>query len=88
MILEEKREPFPLEKALKRIEEILKLLENPNLDLEEALSLYEEGMNLINLCEERLKKARAKVKVILKEKEGYQIETLEKALETLKDGKK
>ncbi|MCS7278686.1 MAG: exodeoxyribonuclease VII small subunit [Thermodesulfobacteriaceae bacterium] len=86
--MEEKREFLSLEKALKRVEEILKLLENPNLELEEALSLYEEGMNLILLCEEKLKKARVKVKVILKEKEEYQIESLEKALETLKNGKK
>lgn len=86
--MEGKREFLSLEKALKRVEEILKLLENPDLELEEALSLYEEGMNLIFLCEEKLKKARVKVKVILKEKEEYQIESLEKALETLKNGKK
>ncbi len=86
--MEEKKEFFSLEKALKRIEEIILLLENPELELEEALSLYEEGMNLINFCEEKLKKARAKVRVILKEKEEYQIETLEKALEIFKNGKK
>lgn len=86
--MEKKKENFSFEKALKRIEEILKLLENPSLELEEALSLYEEGLNLITLCEERLKNARAKVKVILKKEETYQIESLEKALEILKNGKK
>ncbi|QER41724.1 exodeoxyribonuclease VII small subunit [Thermodesulfobacterium sp. TA1] len=74
------------EEALNEIEQILKQLENKNLDLEKAIELYERGMFLIRFCEEKLKKARAKVEVILKDEKGFNLETLERASEILKDG--
>ncbi|MGC9141766.1 MAG: exodeoxyribonuclease VII small subunit [Caldimicrobium sp.] len=74
------------EEALKRLEEIIHHLEEKNLDLERAISLYEEGISLINFCEEKLKQARSRVEVILKDKEGFTLESLEKAKEYLKNG--
>jgi len=76
------------EEALKRIEQILKQLENKELDLEEAINLYEEGLKLIHFCEEKLKNARTRIEVILKDKEGFRFESLEKAYEILKNGSK
>jgi len=76
------------EEALKRIEQILKQLENKELDLEEAINLYEEGLRLIHFCEEKLKNARTRIEVILKDKEGFRFESLEKAYEILKNGSK
>ncbi len=81
-------EKLSFEEALKKIEQILKQLENKDIDLEEAISLYEEGLRLIHFCEEKLKKARTRVEVILKEKEGFRLESLEKAYEILKNGSK
>ncbi len=76
------------EKAFKRLEEILKLLEEGDPELEEAIALYEEGVKLIQFCEEKLKKARARVEVILKEGDRFRLETLEKAEEILKNAGK
>ena len=77
---------FSFEEALKRIEEILKQLENKELDLEEAINLYEEGLKLIHFCEEKLKNARIRIEVILKDKEGFKLENLDKARELFKNG--
>lgn len=74
------------EEALKRLEEIIAGLDEKNLDLERAISLYEEGMALIHFCEEKLKQARSRVEVILKSKEGFTLESLERAKEFLKNG--
>ena len=44
------------EKDLKRLEEISTLLEDESVDLEEALNLYEEGIELSRSCISALKK--------------------------------
>lgn len=76
---------YTFEEALKKLEEILKALEEKDLDLEKALSLYEEGLLLINFCEEKLKQAKQRVDVILKGEEGFYLEPLEKAKDRLKN---
>lgn len=53
--------------ALKRLEEIVQKLEDPNLDLEEGLKLLEEGVKLHKACKEKLTEANAKITTILKE---------------------
>ncbi|MFN3920909.1 MAG: exodeoxyribonuclease VII small subunit [Caldimicrobium sp.] len=78
---------YTFETALKKLEEIIKALEEKDLDLEKALTLYEEGLILINFCEEKLKQARQRVEIILRGKEGYYLESLEKAKDILKNGK-
>ncbi len=83
-----KEDFLSFEDALKRIEQILKQLENKDLDLEEAIDLYEEGLKLIHLCEEKLKNARTRIEVILKDREGFKLESFEKAYELLKNGTK
>lgn len=83
-----KENSLSFEEALKRIEQILKQLENKDLDLEEAINLYEEGLRLIYFCEEKLKNARTRIEVILKDRESFKLETLEKAYELLKNGSK
>ena len=53
--------------ALKRLEEIVEQLEDPNLDLEEGLKLLEEGVSLHKLCKTKLTEANVKITSILKE---------------------
>ncbi len=60
---------FNFSKSLKRLEEIVELLENPDLDLEEGLKLLEEGMKLHKACEQRLKNAQIKISEILEVEE-------------------
>lgn len=52
--------------ALRRLEEIVEVLENPNLDLEEGLKLLEEGVHLHKLCKNKLTEANVKISSILK----------------------
>lgn len=77
---------FNFEEAIAEIERILKALENKNLDLDTAIKLYERGIRLIQICEERLKNARTRIEVILKDEKGVKLESLEKAFDILKDG--
>lgn len=43
-----------IEAALERLEQIADRLEDPSLDLDEAVRLYEEGLGLYERCAERL----------------------------------
>ena len=54
------------ESSLKRLEQISDLLENEDTSLEESIKLFEEGIALKELCEERLKSAKIKIDKIVK----------------------
>lgn len=58
------------DKALKRLEGINNKLEAGNLEIEEALKLYEEGVRLYKLCQQKLKEAKATFEEIEEEMEG------------------
>lgn len=55
-----------LEKNIKRLEEIVALLEK-GVTLDESLKLYEEGSKLAKLCLEELEKAKGKITMIKKD---------------------
>lgn len=79
-------EDLPYEKAIARLEEIIRLLERRDLDLDRAIALYEEGLTLVNYCENKLREAKTRVEVILKTKDGFVLESLDRAKEILKNG--
>ena len=54
------------ESALKRLEEISDLLENEDTPLENSIKLFEEGIELKEFCEEKLKSAKLKIDKIVK----------------------
>lgn len=56
-----KKKNSSFEKDLKRLEEISALLEDESVDLEEALNLYEEGIDLSRNCISALKKAELRI---------------------------
>ena len=41
--------------SMARLEEIVSLLERNEIELEEAISLFEEGLKLVNSCDTQLK---------------------------------
>ncbi len=49
------------ESALKRLQEIVKLLENGGMPLEESVKLFEEGAGLAKFCENELKNAEQRI---------------------------
>ena len=58
------------ENALKRLEEIVKKLENGDLPLDSALELFEEGIKLSRLCHTKLEEAERRVEILLKNESG------------------
>ena len=51
----------PIEAALERLEAIADQLEDPGLDLDEAVRLYEEGLRLDAECTKRLDAADQRI---------------------------
>ena len=67
------REKGPtFEEALKRLEEIVALMESGKLTLEEAIERYDEGVKLIALCTHVLDTAEKRIE-ILSRGEGGQV---------------
>jgi exodeoxyribonuclease VII small subunit len=57
--------PLTFAEQIGRLEEIVRRLESPDLDLDEALKLFEEGVAGVRAMRERLSSAEAKVKQVL-----------------------
>jgi exodeoxyribonuclease VII small subunit len=54
------------EHSLARLEEIVRKLESANLSLDEAMKLFEEGVQLSRDCQKYLEQAEGKVEILLK----------------------
>lgn len=52
---------WTFETAMKRLEEIVAILEGGNCTLDESLKLFEEGTKLTAFCNESLKAAEQKI---------------------------
>ncbi len=57
--------PASLAAELKRLEEIVRLLESPDNDLDHALVLFEEGVARLRAARQRLTEAEARVQQVL-----------------------
>jgi len=68
------------ELSLKRLQQIVETLEQGNVSLDEAMSMYEEGVNLSKQCLEKLTQAELKLKRLSKDVSGN-FELLDKGLE-------
>ncbi|MEW6006582.1 MAG: exodeoxyribonuclease VII small subunit [bacterium] len=68
------------EEALKRLEEIVKILEKQEIGLDESIALFEEGISLKKLCQEKLSSAERKIKII-SETEGERLVGKEESLD-------
>lgn len=53
------------EQCLERIQVVVELLENGQLQLEESLQLFAEGIELVRYCQEHLAQAEHKVEMLL-----------------------
>lgn len=63
-------ENFSFEQALKRLEEIVEILEAGNISLEESIKIYQEGIALSKLCSGMLEEAEGKVMAIMNRGSG------------------
>jgi exodeoxyribonuclease VII small subunit len=58
------------EHSLTRLEEIVGKLESANLSLDDAMKLFEEGVQLSRDCQKHLEQAEGKVEILLKKAGG------------------
>ena len=61
------KKEITFENAMERLEEIVNLLESGDSPLDKSLSLFEEGVKLVKLCNEKLEKAEESVKQLINE---------------------
>ena len=64
-----KKNDISFEEALKDLEKIVEDLNNGDLELEKAITAYEKGIQLKNICEERLKNAQERLELIQNKKQ-------------------
>jgi len=65
------------EACLERLEKIVDQLERGDIPLEQALTLFEEGMQLSTSCRKELDDAEGKVEILLKQNGKLQPEAFE-----------
>ena len=71
------------ETAMNRLEAIVEQMESGKLLLEDLIVRYEEGMNLVKICQERLASAEQKIEIIARDSAGKPIvKDFEPAAET------
>ena len=58
------------ERSLARLEEVVRKLESPQLSLDEAMKLFEEGVALSRECQKQLEEAEGRVEILLKKTDG------------------
>lgn len=63
-----------LEEAMRRLDEVVALLDRENVDLEESLRLYEEGVRLVAICSARLNDAERKISLLRVSADGELVE--------------
>lgn len=63
------KQNFNFETAMKRIEEIVRVLENGQVSLDESMKLYEEGVSLVTKANALLSEAKQKLIMISGEAE-------------------
>lgn len=59
--------------CLTRLEEIVRKLDSANLSLDDAMKLFEEGVQLSRDCQKYLEQAEGKVEVLLKKAGGEMV---------------
>lgn len=58
------------ERSLARLEEVVRKLESPQLSLDDAMKLFEEGVELSRECQKQLEEAEGRVEILLKKADG------------------
>lgn len=66
----EQIENIKFEDAIRRLEEIVHLLENGDSPLDTSLELFEEGIALVKVCNSRLDSAEQKVTMLTLSQSG------------------
>ena len=68
--VEAKEAKLSFEDALTQLETIVETMESGEVPLADLLAKFEEGTNLLKICETRLKDAELKIEQLKKQKDG------------------
>ena len=68
------KKKMSFEKALARLEEIVRAMESGDAMLDKSLALFEEGVGLVKYCQAALDEAEQKVMLLQKGADGVIIE--------------
>ncbi len=68
-MMDKTNEELSFEVAMKRLEAVVEQLEGGEVPLEEAIALFQEGMELSRVCNRKLTDVEHKIEMLL-EKEG------------------
>ena len=60
------------ENAIVRLEQIVRALESGSAPLDDALSLFEEGVRLVKLCNDKLTNAESRIKLLVQTPNGME----------------
>lgn len=71
MTKKNEKERFDFEQALRRLGEVLKQLESDDVPLEQAIALYEEGMQLSKLCSGKLEEAELRIEQVGRKEQNH-----------------
>lgn len=55
------------EEAMERLNEVVSMLEKNEVPLDEAIVLFEEGLELVKFCDQKLKSFETKVEELMKD---------------------
>ena len=69
-----KKKEINIDLSLERLESIVSNMESGETSLEKSLSLFEEGMNLVNQCQSQLKKAEQRVENLIADSKDIKVE--------------
>jgi len=59
--------PFPFEDNLAKLESLVEKMEQGDLSLEDSLKTFEEGIQLTRSCQQALKDAEQRVKLLIEQ---------------------
>ncbi len=73
--------PITFEEAIKRLEEIVRELESGEIEIEKALTVFEEGIRLSKICAKKLSTIERRIEILKKGEKNEDILELFEGLE-------
>ena len=75
--METKESKLSFETALNQLESIVETMESGDVPLADLLAKFEQGSQLLKVCESRLKDAELKIESLKKQKDGASFSSFE-----------
>ncbi len=72
-----KAKAIDFETTLNELEQLVQRMESGELNLEDSLKAFEQGMNLSRSCQQALAEAEQKVQVLLADNQGDPVDSAE-----------